>query len=53
MGSGCGSGSPGEVRREGRVDDGVGGLPGTYGWVVRVGADAFEEVHSGTLLVAY
>ena len=44
---------PVEVRWDGRLDDGVVVLPGTYVWVLRVGADAFEEVHSGTLLVAY
>ena len=28
-------------------------LPGTYLWVLRVEADAFSEVHSGTMAVAY
>ena len=44
---------PVEVRWDGRLDDGGLVLPGTYVWVLRVGADAFEEVHSGALAVAY
>ena len=28
-------------------------LPGTYIWVLRVQADAFEEVHQGMIAIAY
>ena len=28
-------------------------LPGTYIWALRVEADAFDEVHAGTMAVAY
>jgi len=28
-------------------------LPGSYIWVLRVESDAFAEVHSGTVAVAY
>ena len=44
---------PVEVRWDGRLDGGGMVLPGTYVWVLRVGADAFEEVHLGILGVAY
>lgn len=43
---------PVELAWDGRV----GGellLPGTYIWVLRVKADAFEEQHTGTLAIAY
>jgi hypothetical protein len=43
---------PVELAWDGRV----GGellLPGTYVWVLRVKADAFEEKHTGTLAIAY
>ncbi|MEE3260109.1 MAG: gliding motility-associated C-terminal domain-containing protein [Candidatus Latescibacterota bacterium] len=44
---------PVEVRWDGRLEDGRMVLPGSYIWVLRVRSDAFEEVHSGTLGVAY
>ena len=44
---------PVEVRWDGRLEDGRMVLPGTYVWVLRVRSDAFEEMHSGTLGVAY
>jgi len=28
-------------------------LPGSYVWVLRVESNAFEEVHAGTVAVAY
>ena len=28
-------------------------LPGSYVWVMRVHADAFEEVHAGRIAIAY
>ena len=40
-------------RWDGRLADGSLILPGTYVWVLRVQADAFEERHSGILGVAY
>jgi len=44
---------PVRQRWDGRLDDGSLVLPGTYVWVLRVQADAFEERHSGTMGVAY
>ena len=44
---------PVEVRWDGRLAGGEMVLPGTYVWVLRVQSDAFEEVHSGTVAVAY
>ena len=44
---------PVETAWDGRLANGERVLPGTYVWVLRVAADAFEEVHSGTLAVAY
>ena len=41
------------VQWDGRLRDGSLVLPGTYFWVLRVGADAFEEVHRGVVGVAY
>ena len=38
---------------DGKLADGSMLLPGTYLWVLRVKADAFNEVHSGTMAVAY
>jgi len=38
---------------DGKLADGGMLLPGTYLWVLRVKADAFNEVHSGTMAVAY
>ena len=38
---------------DGKLADGGMLLPGTYVWVLRVKADAFNEVHSGTMAVAY
>lgn len=38
---------------DGKLSDGGTLLPGTYVWVLRVKADAFNEVHSGTIAVAY
>lgn len=38
---------------DGRTKDGSLLLPGTYIWVLRVRSDAFEEVHSGSLGIAY
>lgn len=38
---------------DGRVADGKLAPPGTYIWVLRVKADAFEERHTGTMAVAY
>ena len=37
----------------GRSKDGSLLLPGTYVWVLRVQSDAFEEVHSGSIAIAY
>jgi hypothetical protein len=38
---------------DGRLADGSTVLPGTYIWALRVEADAFDEVHTGTMAVAY
>jgi len=38
---------------DGRGSDGIRLLPGSYVWVMRVRADAFEEVHAGTMAIAY
>jgi hypothetical protein len=38
---------------DGRGDDGSPLLPGSYVWVMRVRADAFEEAHAGTIAIAY
>ncbi|NKB67598.1 MAG: hypothetical protein GKR89_11085 [Candidatus Latescibacteria bacterium] len=38
---------------DGRSGDGRRAAPGTYIWVLRVRADAFEERHSGVLAIAY
>jgi hypothetical protein len=38
---------------DGRQDDGHLALPGTYIWLLRVRADAFEERHTGTLSLVY
>ncbi len=38
---------------DGKLADGGMLMPGTYLWVLRVKADAFNEVHSGTMAVAY
>ncbi len=37
----------------GRSKNGLLLLPGTYVWVLRVQSDAFEEVHSGSIAIAY
>ena len=37
----------------GRSKNGLLLLPGTYFWVLRVQSDAFEEVHSGSIAIAY
>ena len=44
---------PVEFTWDGRAGDGKRLLPGTYLWVLRVESDAFEEVHSGSIAVAY
>ena len=44
---------PAHYRWDGRTADGKLLTPGTYIWVLRVQADAFEERHLGTLGVAY
>ena len=44
---------PVEVRWDGRLVGGEMVLPGVYFWVLRVRSDAFVEVHSGTIAVAY
>ena len=36
-----------------RLESGSLVLPGTYVWGIRVLADAFEEVHQGTIIIAY
>lgn len=36
-----------------RLESGSFVLPGTYVWGIRVLADAFEEVHQGTIIIAY
>lgn len=38
---------------EGRAGDGSLLLPGSYIWVLRVESDAFEEVHSGSIVIAH
>jgi hypothetical protein len=38
---------------DGKRDDGSALLPGTYIWSLRVESDAFEEVHTGTIAIAY
>ena len=38
---------------EGRGGDGSLLLPGSYIWVLRVESDAFEEVHSGSIVIAH
>jgi hypothetical protein len=40
-------------RWNGFLADGLPPLPGSYIWVLRVRADAFEEVHSGVIAIAY
>ncbi len=44
---------PVEKRWDGRGADGKGLVPGSYIWVMRIRADAFEEVHTGTIAIAY
>ena len=44
---------PVEMEWDGRLGDGSLVLPGMYVWVLRVEADAFEEVHTGTMGVVY
>ena len=44
---------PGEVLWNGRLEGGKMVLPGSYFWVLRVQSNAFEEVHTGTVAVAY
>ena len=44
---------PARYRWDGRTADGKLLAPGTYVWVLRVQADAFEERHLGTMGVAY
>ena len=44
---------PARYRWDGRNADGKLLAPGTYVWVLRVQADAFEERHLGTMGVAY
>lgn len=44
---------PVRYRWDGRTADGKLLAPGTYVWVLRVQADAFEERHLGTMGVAY
>ncbi len=44
---------PVEVQWDGRLQSGQMVLPGSYIWVLRVESDAFAEVHSGTVAVAY
>ena len=44
---------PAEYRWDGRLADGRLVVPGTYVWVLRVQADAFEEVHMGVVGVAF
>ncbi len=44
---------PVAVQWDGRRADGSAVLPGTYIWALRVQADAFVEVHTGTVGVAY
>jgi len=38
---------------DGRLANGSTVLPGMYVWALRVEADAFDEVHTGTIAVAY
>ncbi|MEE3258427.1 MAG: gliding motility-associated C-terminal domain-containing protein [Candidatus Latescibacterota bacterium] len=38
---------------DGRLADGGTVVPGTYVWALRVEADAFDEVHTGTMAVTY
>lgn len=44
---------PGQFAWDGRLDNGVLALPGSYIWVLTVKADAFEERHMGSVVVAY
>ena len=44
---------PASFTWDGRTADGLRALPGTYVWVLRVAADAFEEAHSGVIAVVY
>lgn len=44
---------PVSYRWNGRGRDGSRPLPGSYIWVMRVRADAFEEIHTGTIAIAY
>ena len=44
---------PAHYSWDGRDADGRRVLPGTYIWMLRVEADAFEERHMGTMAVAY
>ncbi|MFT5088404.1 MAG: hypothetical protein ACI906_004485 [Candidatus Latescibacterota bacterium] len=44
---------PVEFSWDGKDGDGSTLAPGTYIWVLRVESDAFEEVHSGTIAIAY
>jgi hypothetical protein len=44
---------PAKYRWDGRLADGGAVAPGMYVWVLRVRADAFEEVHTGVVGVAY
>ena len=44
---------PASFTWDGRTAGGRRALPGTYVWVLRVAADAFEETHSGVLAVAW
>jgi hypothetical protein len=44
---------PAVHRWDGLGADGHQLLPGTYVWVMRVRADAFEEVHAGTMAIVY
>ncbi len=40
-------------RWDGMGEDGRPLLPGSYIWVMRIRADAFEEVHAGTIAIVY
>ena len=44
---------PASFTWDGRTAEGLRALPGTYVWVLRVAADAFEEAHSGAIAVAW
>lgn len=44
---------PVEFAWDGKREDGSALVPGTYIWSLRVESDAFEEVHTGTIAIAY